>query len=302
MKPLVTFNKRRLDSLPAAHRPRPMPGDLRGPLPPRESGPRVLFSPDGRGVPFHGAWAGGSCFLLCGGPSLKTLDLAPLHGRGYCTMALNNAWLVHRPTFWMCADPPGRFSDVGWRDPSILKFVPFVHSRGKLRTMKEGKAFETQETPSQMPGTFFFVRNDGYNPTTFLDEDGISWGTLKKTSDVLGVRNSRSVMLCAMKMLPWLGFTTIYLLGCDFHMPLGHGPAYAWSEDKGKVGRMSNNRLYDILTLRFTALAPLLEERGIRVFNCNPTSALKVFPYLPYEKALEAAKPQASWGVDKGWY
>ena len=307
MNPLVTFNKRRISpSHPPVGSPRPLKGDLRNVR--RSSareGPRVLFSRDGRGMPFHNAWKGQHCFLICGGPSLKSLDLTLLSGRGMATMALNNAWLMHRPTFWVSADPPDRFSDLGWRDPSILKFVPFVHAKSKLASMNEGGVkVKNEETPGDMPSTFYFVRNDGFDPKTFLDEDGISWGTLKKTKDSLGIANSRSVMLCAMKLLPWMGFTSIYLLGCDFHMPLGHGPAYAWDEDKTKKGRIGNNNLYQMLTSRLTALKPFLDGRGISVWNCNLQSALKVFPHMPYDEALVRSrmKSEGTTPVTKGWY
>jgi len=301
MKPLVVFNRRSYTSLDRpAHKP--MRGDLRAHPLPRIRHPRVVVRADGRGIPLEGMWEGGHCFLICGGPSLKELDLTELSHRGLASMALNNAWIMHKPTFWVAADPPRNFSDVGWRDPSIMKFVPRTHATSKIRTAMGGVKTENGEVAHQMPGTFFFVRNNGFDPKTFLDEEGVSWGTLKNTPDALGITNSRSVMLCAFKLLPWMGFRHIYLLGCDFHMAMGEGPAYAWDEEKDKRGRGGNNRLYSLLTRRLEALKPYLDGRGINVWNCNPTSSLKVFPHLSYGEALARARPEAAWGVTKGWY
>jgi len=245
---------------------------------------------------------GASCFLLCGGPSLRTLDLSLLKGKGL-TCALNNAWFLHRPHLWVCADTPERFWDEGWRDPTIMKFCPRSHMHRTLRIPDdEGVLKPSPLKAGDCPNTWFYMRNNGFNPATFLDEEGVSWGTLKGTPDSLGIANSRSVMLSAMKILPWLGIRTIYLLGCDFHMALSQqATPYAWDEKKDARGRKGNNNLYQVLATRLRAVAPFFEERGIKVYNCNPTSGLTVFPHLSYEEALgrEGGKPPV---VTKGWY
>ena len=303
MKPLV-IHTRRLKDRPPPSRPSgaPLRGDTRqNPLP--SKGPVLAYSADGKVAPFAGAFAGASCFLLCGGPSLSTLDLNALDGRGL-TCSLNNAWFKKRTHLWICADTPDRFWDQGWLDPTIMKFCPRSHIHRPLRAPDgEGVLRPITIKAGDTPNSWFYVRNNGFNPATFLDEPGVSWGTLKGTPDTLGIANSRSVMLSAMKILPWLGVRTIYLLGCDFYMALSsQASAYAWDEQKAARGRKGNNNLYQVLTTRLTALAPHLEGRGVRVYNCNPDSGLKVFPHLPYAEALDREGVRSGPSVTKGWY
>lgn len=293
MKPLVTFSKRTRTSRPSPAG-QPLRGDTRkSPPPTTNHPPRVAWTLDGRPAPLHNHYRGQHVWLVCGGPSLKNLDLSLLDGRG-TICCLNNSWFMRKPDLWVCADPPNKFWDGGWMDPTIMKFVPRFHQRSTLRN----------GTPiPSCPNTFFYVRNNGFNPETFLTEDGVSWGTLKNTPDVLGIANSRSVMLAAFKILPWLGFTTINLLGCDFHMPVSReAPAYAWAQEKDGRGRKGNNNLYRILTTRFAALKPVLDGRGIQVFNCNPRSQLEVFPKITYEEALGRHPPMAEPSQMGGWY
>ncbi|MFO0081170.1 MAG: hypothetical protein ACK55O_00955, partial [Phycisphaerales bacterium] len=83
-----------------------------------------LYTADFDSVSLGGFYRGRSAFLILSGPSLTQIDLSALNKRGVVTMAVNNAWAVHRPTLWTCVDDPGRFIDTGWKDPGILKFVP----------------------------------------------------------------------------------------------------------------------------------------------------------------------------------
>ena len=92
---------------------------------PARDGLRLYTAPPTfESVSLSGFYRGRSAFLMLSGPSLKQIDLSLLDARGIVTMAVNNAWSVRRPTLWTCVDDPGRFIDVGWKDPGILKFVP----------------------------------------------------------------------------------------------------------------------------------------------------------------------------------
>lgn len=285
----------------------PLPGDLNPLKAPSSKEPPLLFAADGRPAPFDQMYRGRSCFLVCSGPSLKDLDLSLLEKRGVLSMGVNNSWLMHRPDLWVCADPPSRFSDVGWKDPHIMKFLPFSHVQTCLRERDgRGQLVRSNKKPLDMPNVWYYVRNDGFNPETYFQDPAISWGTLRKTKDAFGIANSRSVMLSAFRLLHWLGVGTVYLLGCDFKMSLDQEVSpYAFKEFKDDRGRAANNRMYDTLNIRLGGLAKVMESRDMsfRVFNCNPNSGLKCFPHKSYEEALrEGALPEDADTQSEGWY
>lgn len=264
-------------------------------------GDSPFFSARGAPLPLEGMYRGAALFLICSGPSLRALDLTRLQARGICTMAVNNAWLVHKPSFWVGVDSPSQFSDTGWRDPSILKFVPVAHLDRRLRTFN-GQILPSKRTPSDCPNVVAFRRHDGYDPSHFLDLPVCGWGTMKGTACALGIKNSRSVMPAAIWIAAKLGFTTINLLGCDFNMPT-EGPCYGFDQDKHEKGRVSNNRLYQTLNRRLGALAPFLRSHRIGIWNANPASGLKVFPHRPFEEMLDRAHPYCRTVVPEGgWY
>lgn len=265
-------------------------------------GESVFYSADKEPLQLEGTYRGGTLFLLCSGPSLRNLDLSLLNRRGIVTMAVNNAWLLHRPQMWVGVDNPSQFSDTGWKDPGILKFTPGAHLGRPLCTF-DGKAIiQTKQTPRQCPGVVAFRRHDGYDPATFLEMPVCGWGTSKEVPCALGIRNSRSVMSAAIWVAYKLGFRTINLLGCDFNMPES-GPCYAFEQDKHAQGRVSNNRLYRVLNRRLRALVPHLLARRVSVWNANPASGLTCFQHRPYEEMLERAHTYCRTDVPHGgWY
>lgn len=231
----------------------------------------------------------GSCFLVCSGPSLASHDLSLLKKRGIFTCAVNNAAAIFHPTIWVSADDPGNFCDAIWKDPSILKFVPSDHEE-KLLTERDGQEtlIDSDIQVKEMPGVFGFSRNEEFNADTFLKEETFNWGNHGATTDTLGVKGSRSVMLIAVKLLYRLGFRKIYLLGCDFKME-ENSKNYAFPQDRSKSSVRGNNKTYHALNLRFAALLPYFARAGLEVYNCTPDSGLKAFPYLSYKDAVREA-------------
>ena len=145
-------------------------------------------------------------------------------------MAVNNAWSVRRPTLWTCVDDPGRFIDVGWKDPGILKFVPTCMWDKRLKVMNpDGTLRNSAFKVHQMPGVMFFRRSDHFDHERFLTGDTISWGNDAKNPDSLGITGSaRSCSSPCGCSLPRL--LTVYLLGCDFKMDADR--KYAFDEHR----------------------------------------------------------------------
>ena len=272
--------------------------DLRTPRLPGGA-PPLIFSGDGKEAPLRNHYKGQSLFLVLSGPSTRELDLTVLKGRGLVSMAVNNAWTLLRPNFWVGVDPPSRFVDLGWLDPGITKFVPACHIHSPIREFDGRVIGPSPLRVKDCPATWFFNRRDTFDPDTFWTEQGLEWGSTTTGTDALGLKNSRSVMLPALRLAHYLGFSTLYLLGCDFHME-GDKP-YAFSERKSARGVSANNALYKALTQRFESL--VRKGLPLSVVNCNPASALRTFPFLPFREAIEieSARFQRRTPAN-GWY
>lgn len=249
----------------------------------------MLFTRDGHNVFLGDMYRGRSAFLVCGGPSLTSHDLALLNSRGILTMAVNNAATIVRPNLWCSVDDPGNFSDAIWYDAGITKFVPFCHME-KTFTVRSphGELMDSTDKVGDMPAVFGFRRNEAFVAEQFLTEDTFNWGNHGNRLDNLGNKGSRSVMYVAIRLLHYLGIRTIYLIGCDFKMQTDT-QNYAFQQGRTSASVRGNNDSYRIMNDRFTALLPHFEQAGLEIYNCTPESGLKPFPRMSYEEAIEAA-------------
>lgn len=261
-----------------------------------------LYTADFDSVSLARFYRGRSAFLILSGPSLNQVGLSLLHRRGIVTMGVNNSWTIHRPTLWTCVDDPGRFIDTGWKDPGILKIVPTCMWSKRLRIQNpDGSMRDSAFKVHHMPSVLFFRRADHFDHERFLTGDSIPWGNDGKTADSLGIVGKRSVMLVALRLLHYLGFGTVYLLGCDFKMAPDR--RYAFDEHRSKDAIRHNNVLYDSLARRFEALRPHFEQHMFRVVNCSPGSELRAFETMAYEDAVAAASAECAKRVrSQGWY
>lgn len=267
-------------------------------------GEMFLYTHQGQSVGLRNFYRNAPVFMLLSGPSLSNLDLSLLRERrGILTMGVNNSWSVFKPNLWISVDDPGNFIDAGWKDPSITKFVPMGHSPKYLVVKEADGSFRgSQFRVNEMPAVYYFRRNHMFRPHQFLHENTVNWGCGDEETDELGCKGGRSVMLAGVKMLYYLGFRTIYLLGADFKME--HGKQnYAFAQDRSQSSVNGNNSTYEKLNKRFSALKPELETAGLKIFNCYKHSGLTAFPYLPYKDAIQQASGKFDKMVDTaGWY
>jgi len=263
----------------------------------------LMYTVSGHSVSLENFYQGKHAFLICSGPSLKSYDLKRLWEPGCVTMGVNNSWSVWRPNLWTSVDDPGSFIDTGWKDPKITKFVPLGALRKRLRVkQKDGSFSQSGFQVCQMPACFFFKRNTDFNSKTFLDEGSVNWGNNADQVDDTGVKGSRSVMLAATRLLYYLGFRTVYLLGCDFNMVEGR-QNYAFQQERTKGSVNGNNGTYEALNIRFAAMKEDFDKRDFKVFNCFKESGLRVFPYKGFDDCVNEASKEASKVVDPyGWY
>jgi hypothetical protein len=214
------------------------------------------------------------------GPSLLDHDLTILNFPGFLTFGVNNGPKVVRPNLWCSVDHPGKFLRSIWMDPLITKFVPICNAEKNLYDHKTMKPINV--LVGDCPNVMFFRRNGRFCPESFLYEDKINWGNCKENG------GGRSVMLASLRILFYLGIRNVFLLGCDFDMKLGK-QNYCFDQDRKESSVKSNRKTYERNIERFEQLLPFFEKEGFQVFNCNPKSNLKVFPFVKYEDAVLAA-------------
>ncbi len=250
----------------------------------------MLFSRDGHNVFLGDMYRGHSAFLIAGGPSLNSHDLAQLDQRGILTCAVNNAAAVYRPRLWVSVDDPGNFVDAIWQDPGILKFVPLCHMEKHFMVRNEvDELVPSQDAVGDLPAVFGFRRNEQFREEQWLYEDTFNWGNHSQKHDSDGNKGSRSVMYVAIRLLFYLGIRRLFMIGCDFRMEHG-GQNYAFSQDRTRNSVRGNNDSYRILNQRLERLRPYFEREGFQIINCTPNSGLTVFPYLPFEAAIDEAR------------
>lgn len=247
----------------------------------------LLYTNEGNPAFLHDLYKDQHCFFIGAGLSLLQQDLSFLSSRGIISMAVNNiAAKTVKPNLWCCGDLPKSFHRNIWRDGTITKFIP--SSNANLCFLDDDKGTPAKPLAGKTANTFQYTRSSIFNHKLFLDEDVISWGSEAGLNDSLGLPGCRSVMFPAIKILYYLGFKYVYLLGCDFNMQ--KDKSYAFDQYKHDGGVESNNKTYTILNKRLTALQPLFTSKNFNVFNCSPNSKLTAFPQLPLEQAIKNSR------------
>lgn len=263
----------------------------------------LLQSATGFKVDLYDHFQSATGFLICSGPSLRGFDLSPLQSRGILTCTVNNAGTLFRSNLWVAHDNPGNFSDVIWRDPGMLKFIPIHHLDQGIRVRdSNGELVDSNETARQMPATLGYKSNSIFSADRWLTEDSINCGDADDNINRKGQPSARSVMLVALRLLHHLGVRRVFLLGCDFRMSFG-SENYAFDQSRSRRSIRMNNNTYRILCDKFNMLLPHFKSAGFEVFNCTPNSCLTVFPFVDFEEAVKlSTKNMPSRIETKGMY
>lgn len=242
---------------------------------------------------FHGA----SCILACGGPSLAEMDLSPLSQRGVFVAAISQVAATHiRPQAWFSVDQCKTYHAAIWRDPAIMKFVARQHrhkgDEARVPLNIKGE-WTLDELTSQCPNVWYYQRGDEWDLQSFLDRPYAMWRT---TEEVGKDRGKKSVMLVALRLLYWLGFRSVFIIGADFLMQTHR--QYAFAATKGERACRSNNKAYDALNIAFHRLRPILESRGMNVYNATTGGRLTAFDRVPFSEAVNSCRARFPKTID----
>ena len=231
-------------------------------------------------------WRPAAGFLVCGGPSLKSLDLSPLRERGIVSLGVNNVAAYAPVRAFVCGDPPEKFHPSIWLDPTITKFIPTTKLNKRVRAkMPDGSFKFTSFRVADCPSVFGFHRTCEFNPETFLMDEGNCWGNNSKARKKNGRPKVLFTMLLGLRLMHYLGCRRVYLLGVDFSMSSSNG--YAFAQDRHQGAADSNNDSYQVVAQMLSELKPIFDASGFSVFNCNRQSHLRVFPYVSFDEAVE---------------
>lgn len=260
----------------------------------------VLWKNDKDGISWENHYRGSKIFLVCGGPSLNTLDLSLLDNRGVMSMALNNAWCMVKPDFWMGFDVPGRFHTNGWMDPSIMKIVPWHRRNREINHRVGDEIVDMGINTWSVPNCWYLSNNTDFDLDTWFSQKSANWGGKIGGLDPAG--GFKVTMIGALRVLYYLGFQEVYLVGCDWGMPMDmEVEPYAWEENRAESVREKNNAMYDWVGGVLKKLIPGFKKAGFRVYNCNRESKLTLFPFINYEDAVERCRiPEMK--DTRGWY
>jgi len=237
----------------------------------------MIFNSNNEIINLRNSYVNSSCFFIGGGPSFENIDKDKLNSPGIITVGVNNSVKTFRPDIWVSVDDPTHFIKSIWLDGKIKKIVPIEYVNRKI--FDNDKWEESNILVKDCPNVLFFKRNEEFNENTYLTEDTVNWGNPASKG------GSRSVMLAALKILYYLGFKNVFLLGVDFKM----NPTYKYhfSQDRTVNSLNGNNKTYMTLIDRFTKLKPYFDKDNFNVYNCNEESELKVFPYKSFDNAIE---------------
>lgn len=233
---------------------------------------------NGRVADITNIFKGQSAFLCCNGPSFSAVDKGLLRRAGILTMGVNNGACREdfRPDLWTAQDPPNKFLPSIWKDPKIMKFTLLDYRLKRLKDHSTGKLTNTRLR--DCPNLFFHRRHSEFRPERWFSEKKICWGRPKKGG------GNRSTMMAAMQILWLLGISRIYLLGVDFKM--SKEEKYFFDEDRSGPSIRGNNRLFENMAKYFTQLLPYMKANKLEIFNCNPDSGLRVFPFKDIAEAV----------------
>lgn len=259
----------------------------------------VLTNRFGDQVALANVYANASLFLVLSGPSLHECELDDLRRRGVVTMGVNNSACEVPCTMMTYSDTASKFHHNIYRDPSCMKFVPRQRLNKFTRVKNVDGSFSKSAKVREFPNTIAFRRNCYFDPVNWLSEPSVNWGNNLDASKRNGWPQELNIMFIALKLAFYLGFRTVYLLGCDWNMK--ESKPYAFNQSKHAGGCASNNNKYKIVESMLTALKPHFDANGFNVYNCNAASGLTLFEHVSFNNAITAsALPER---LDaSGWY
>jgi len=189
-------------------------------------------------------------FIVAGGPSLKGFDWTRLINKD--VIAINRAYeVLPNAKYIYFAD----FDFFGRHEAGLL-----AH-RGQICTGYASNICKGQITHPQV-WEYKLTGANGLDTETNC------------------IRHGRNGGYAAINVAFHLGYKKIYLMGYD----MGRKESEThWHDGHPRIDPES---IYETMLGHYATIAEPLKNNDVQVFNTNPDSRLKLFPFLPIEEAL----------------
>lgn len=196
-------------------------------------------------------WVGETCFIIGCGPSLIGFNARQLIGRGRI-IAINDSFelVPFADVLYFC--------DLRW----------WQTRRQRVHDIFQGRKIITLE--NDISGVLN-LKNTG---ATGLE------------TDPAGLRHGSNSGYQAINLAYHYGATRIILLGYDMKVS---GEKLHWNDRSDGQNAAGFQRTLNNMVTNFRHLKEPLAQAGVEVINCNPGSALRVWPCLPLSKVLQQA-------------
>lgn len=192
-------------------------------------------------------WAGGQCFIVCGGPSVLDLDLEKLRGRH--VIVVNSSYITVPDADYLV------FADKRWWTEHSERVMRNFHGRViALTPMGRGDHYVLMER----------TRMSGLTP----DPRHLAvWHT-----------TATAAINLACHLLDWRGeIGLLGLDGCDRDDKM-------WHHEPHPRGWPVNARRYQYHGEALGLVAAHLRDTGVNAFQCNPRAAHQMFPQRSFEE------------------
>ena len=221
--------------------------------------------------------AGRTAFLVGRGWSATPAVWKQMTESGIPIMAVNDIPAGFEPAMWCTGDPPSYFNRDIWLNPRIVKFSPFEHCREFIPRLS-AYGPDNQKKPVDCPNVHFFRKNLNHDHRNFLATPWLCWGSHwfgKNTPFCQENNGVKSSLLVGLRLLWHMGFDRVYLVGVDCAPHEYPYPSYI-----------------EGLNWHLERLKPVFDKVGYRVFNTNPDSHIRCFPFAAVADAEVAVAKQ----------
>ncbi len=224
---------------------------------------------------FQNKYAGKRCFVIGNGPSLTKDDLDLLEKNHEISFSSNRIYKL--------------FEDTNWRPTyySVCDKDLFLDNKGSIESLSTTIFFPLDFIPylSEPENNYYFARY----PFKFFSRFP------KFSNNINGIfGEGNTITYHLIQLAASMGFSEIYLLGCDFSYDIAIGTDgkiiknndqknYPWKEDKQQPYVMPNLQanLYAYMSAKRYG-----DENGIRIFNSTRGGKLEIYPRISLESVL----------------
>jgi len=198
----------------------------------------------------------GKAIIVCGGPSLATIDTTQLVGPGKTIIGMNTTYPHIRPDIWFGMDSP-RCYDRNL----VLEPFPKIYRGNYWRKEVQGLLLR------DVPNSYFMSINKQ------LEED--YWNCFNENNEVFHWQTNSFMAVIAFTLS--MGFKDIYLVGCDLSSTKSD-----YFDDRKLVAeeKASNTRLHTQIYNWLRRIQPRVNNRGVTLYSM--TEGSKINKYLPY--------------------